>query len=37
MVSKEFRESWLDRWWQLLVILFGFLFVALLVSFKPVL
>ena len=29
------RESWLDRWWQVLVILFGLIFVACLVSFKP--
>ncbi len=28
-------ESWLDRWFPLLVIIFGVLFVALLVSFKP--
>ena len=32
-LSKE--SVWLDRWWPLLVILFGILFVALLVSFKP--
>jgi hypothetical protein len=29
------RESWLDRWWPLLVICFGLLFVWFLVSFKP--
>ncbi len=29
------NESWLDRYWQLLVILFGLLFVTLLVSFAP--
>jgi hypothetical protein len=29
------REPWLDRWWPLLVILFGVLFVTILVSFKP--
>jgi hypothetical protein len=28
-------ESWLDRWFTLLVILFGLVFVAFLVSFKP--
>jgi hypothetical protein len=28
-------ESWLDRWWPLLVILFGLAFVTLLVSFHP--
>lgn len=26
---------WLDRWWQLLVILFGLIFVAILVSYNP--
>jgi hypothetical protein len=30
------RESVLDRWWPLLVILFGLIFVSVLVSFKPV-
>jgi hypothetical protein len=30
------RESVLDRWWPLLVILFGLIFVCVLVSFKPV-
>jgi len=30
------RESVLDRWWPLLVILFGLIFVGVLVSFKPV-
>jgi hypothetical protein len=29
------RESWMDRWWPLLLILFGVLFVTFLVSFKP--
>ena len=29
------REPWVDRWWPLLVILFGLIFVAVLVSFKP--
>jgi steroid 5-alpha reductase family enzyme len=29
------RESWVDRWWPLLLILFGVFFVACLVSFKP--
>ena len=27
--------SWLDRWWSLLLILFGVIFVTVLVSFKP--
>jgi hypothetical protein len=29
------RESWLDRWWPLLVIGFGLIFVSILVTFKP--
>lgn len=29
------REPWFDRWWPLLVILFGVIFVSILVSFKP--
>jgi hypothetical protein len=28
-------EVWLDRWWPLLVILFGVIFVSILVSFHP--
>jgi hypothetical protein len=33
-VSHE-SESWVDRWFSLLVIVFGLLFLTLLVSFKP--
>jgi hypothetical protein len=29
-------ERWLDRWWTLLVILFGVMFITLLVTFSPV-
>jgi len=29
------KESWVDRYWQVLVILFGLIFVTVLVSFKP--
>jgi hypothetical protein len=29
------RDSVLDRWWPGLVILFGLIFVSVLVSFKP--
>lgn len=29
------RESWVDRWWPLLVIGFGLLFVSFIVSFHP--
>jgi hypothetical protein len=28
-------EHWLDRWWPLLVILYGVLFVTVLVTFSP--
>ncbi len=29
-------EKWIDRWWPLFLILFGILFVTVLVSFAPV-
>jgi hypothetical protein len=29
-------ERWLDRWWPLLVILYGVMFITLLVTFSPV-
>ncbi len=29
------RGSWVDRWWPLLLILFGVIFVTCLVSFNP--
>ena len=35
-MSLHEKDSWLDRWWPLLVILFGLIFVSVLVSFKPV-
>ena len=35
MSSSGESVSWVDRWWPLLVILFGLLFVSILVSFKP--
>jgi hypothetical protein len=35
MSSSSGSESWLDRWWPLLLILFGLTFVSLLVSFFP--
>ena len=34
-VSSE-RERWLDRWWPLLVILYGVMFITTLVTFSPV-
>ena len=27
--------SWLDRWWGLLLILFGVIFVSILLTFHP--
>jgi len=29
------KESWLDRYWTVLVILFGLIFVTVLITFKP--
>jgi hypothetical protein len=34
-MSSSSSEVWLDRWWPLLVILFGVIFVSILVSFHP--
>jgi hypothetical protein len=35
MSASSVSEHWMDRWWPLLVILFGVLFVAVLCSFAP--
>ena len=35
MSSPHDEESWIDRWWLPLLILFGLLFVAVLVTFNP--
>jgi hypothetical protein len=35
MSSSSVTESWLDRWWPLLLISFGLLFVTLLTTFSP--
>jgi hypothetical protein len=35
-MSSSNGTSWFDRYWQVLVILFGLIFVAALVTFKPV-
>ncbi len=35
MNSSSASESWLERWWPLLVILFGVIFVSVVVSFSP--
>jgi hypothetical protein len=34
-MSSSAKEHWLDRWWTLLVILYGVLFVWFLVGFSP--
>jgi hypothetical protein len=33
--SEPKSGAWLDTWWPLLVIVFGLIFVTILVSFKP--
>jgi hypothetical protein len=35
MSSSTEPGSWLDSWWPLLVILFGLIFVSILVTFAP--
>jgi hypothetical protein len=35
-MSVPHKASWLDRWWPLLVILFGTTFIATLALFQPV-
>ena len=35
MSSSHHSEPWIDRWWPLLVITFGLIFVTFLISFKP--
>ena len=35
MSSSNESVSWLDRWWPLLVILYGVFFVSVLVTFAP--
>jgi hypothetical protein len=35
MSSSNESLSWLDRWWPLLLILFGVLFVSVLTTFSP--
>jgi len=34
-MSSSHEPAWIDRWWTLLVITFGVIFVAFLVSFNP--
>ncbi len=35
MNSPHHSDRWIDHWWPLLVIIFGLLFVTLLVTFQP--
>jgi hypothetical protein len=35
MSSSSQTESWFDRWWPLLLIIFGLIFVTLLTTFAP--
>jgi hypothetical protein len=35
MSLSSVREPWLDRWWPLLLITFGVLFVVILTTFAP--
>jgi hypothetical protein len=35
MSSSSESVSWLDQWWPLLVILYGVIFVTVLVTFSP--
>jgi len=34
-MSESHEAKWIDRWWPLLVITFGVVFVTFLISFKP--
>jgi hypothetical protein len=36
MSSSHKKASWLDRWWPLLLILFGTTFISALALFSPV-
>ena len=35
MSEKKQREAWIDRWWTLLLIIFGVGCVGILVLFHP--
>lgn len=35
MSTAHETQGWLDRWWPLLVILFGVIFVATLIFWHP--
>jgi hypothetical protein len=34
-MSSSSESSWLERWWPLLVIMYGVFFVTVLVTFAP--
>jgi hypothetical protein len=34
-MSSSRKSSWLDRWWPLLLILFGLTFISTLAFFSP--
>ena len=36
MTTPNERDTWLDRWWPLLLILFGTTFILTLALFYPV-
>ena len=35
MSLAHVRQTWLERWWPLLVILCGLLFVAIILTYNP--
>ena len=36
MSTSEKQQNWLDEWWPVVVIVFGIIFVSVLVTFHPV-
>jgi hypothetical protein len=34
-MSSSSEASWVDRWWPLLVIIFGLILVSVLVTYSP--
>jgi hypothetical protein len=34
-MSSSSKSSWLDRWWPLLLILFGLIFISTLAFYSP--
>jgi hypothetical protein len=35
MSSSHEKESWLERWWPLLVIGYGVIFISVIASYAP--